>query len=85
MCCWLIFRKQRNPTVMVTKEGTKTVQEVKHHAQGAIDSFASVRAAVDSAYQSAMQITLNVKQQAKAVKPCYCCDEFAQRWGEGNS
>ena len=39
------------------------------HAQGAIDSFASVRAAVDSAYQSAMQITLNVKQQAKAVQP----------------
>jgi methyl-accepting chemotaxis protein len=24
---------------------------------------------VDSAYQSAMQITLNVKQQAKAVQP----------------
>lgn len=63
------IQKTTKSTVMVTKEGTKTVQEVKLHAQGAIDSFASVRAAVDSAYQSAMQITLNVKQQAKAVKP----------------
>jgi len=65
----LDIQKTTKSTVMVTKEGTKTVQQVKLHAQGAIDSFASVRAAVDSAYQSAMQITLNVKQQAKAVQP----------------
>ncbi len=63
------IQKTTKSTVMVTQEGTKTVQEVKAHAQGAIDSFASVRSAVDSAYQSAMQITLNVKQQAKAVQP----------------
>ncbi len=63
------IQKTTKSTVMVTQEGTKTVQQVKVHAQGAIDSFASVRAAVDSAYQSAMQITLNVKQQAKAVQP----------------
>lgn len=56
-------------TVMVTQEGTKTVQVVKEHAQGAIDSFANVRKAVDSAYQSAMQIAQNVKQQADAVQP----------------
>lgn len=63
------IQKTTKSTVMVTQEGTKTVHEVKVHAQGAIDSFKSVREAVDSAYQSAMQITLNVKQQAKAVKP----------------
>ncbi len=63
------IQKTTKSTVMVTQEGTKTVQEVKAHAQGAIDSFASVRKAVESAYQSAAQITLNVKQQATAVKP----------------
>jgi methyl-accepting chemotaxis protein len=63
------IQKTTKSTVSVTQEGTKTVQQVKVHAQGAIDSFASVRKAVDGAYQSAMQITLNVKQQAKAVKP----------------
>jgi methyl-accepting chemotaxis protein len=63
------IQKTTKSTVAVTQEGTKTVQQVKIHAQGAIDSFASVRKAVDGAYQSAMQITLNVKQQAKAVKP----------------
>ena len=63
------IQKTTKSTVMVTKEGTKTVQQVKVHAQGAIDSFANVRTAVDSAYQSAMKITLNVKGQAKAVKP----------------
>ena len=63
------IQKTTKSTVAVTKEGTKTVQEVKVHAQGAIDSFANVRTAVDSAYKSAMEITLNVKQQAKAVKP----------------
>jgi len=65
----LDIQKTTKSTVMVTQEGTKTVQQVKVHAQGAIDSFSSVRAAVDSAYHSAMQITLNVKEQAKAVKP----------------
>ena len=65
----LDIQKTTKSTVAVTKEGTKTVHEVKEHAQGAIDSFANVRTAVDSAYQSAMQITLNVKQQAKAVQP----------------
>ncbi len=63
------IQRTTKSTVAVTQEGTKTVQQVKIHAQGAIDSFTSVRKAVDSAYQSAMQITLNVKQQAKAVKP----------------
>ena len=63
------IQKTTKDTVKVTQEGTKTVQQVKVHAQGAIDSFASVRAAVDSAFQSARQITLNVKEQAKAVKP----------------
>ena len=63
------IQRTTKSTVAVTQEGTKTVQQVKAHAQGAIDSFTSVRKAVDGAYQSAMQITLNVKQQAKAVKP----------------
>ncbi|MEX2491569.1 MAG: methyl-accepting chemotaxis protein [Nitrospirales bacterium] len=63
------IQKTTKSTVAVTQEGTKTVHQVKVHAQGAIDSFTNVRKAVDSAYQSAMQITLNVKQQAKAVKP----------------
>ena len=70
------IKKTTKSTVMVTQEGTKTVQEVKVHAQGAIDSFASVRSAVDGAYQSAMQITLNVKQQAKAVQPVIAAMRF---------
>jgi len=56
-------------TVMVTQEGTKTVEQVKIHAQGALDAFSNVRKAVDSAYQSALKITHNVQDQAKAVKP----------------
>jgi len=63
------IQKTTKSTVMVTQEGAKTVQQVKAHAQGALDSFANVRTAVDSAYQSAMQITQGVQQQAKAVKP----------------
>jgi len=65
----LDIQKATKSTVMVTQEGTKTVQQVKVHAQGAIDAFANVRAAVDSAYHSASQISQNVSQQAKSVKP----------------
>jgi len=65
----LDIQKTTKSTVMVTQEGTRTVQQVKINAQGAIDSFANVRKAVDSAYESATQIMLNVQQQAKAVKP----------------
>lgn len=65
----LDIQKTTKSTVMVTQEGTKTVQQVKEYAQGAIDSFSNVRTAVDSAYQSAMQITQNAKQQANAVQP----------------
>ncbi len=65
----LDIQKTTKSTVLVTQDGTKTVQLVKMHAQGAIDSFAKVRKAVDSAYQSATQIMENVQQQAKAVKP----------------
>ena len=65
----LDIQKTTKSTVAVTKEGTKTVQEVKVHAQGAIDSFANVKTAVESAYHSAMEITQNVKEQAKAVQP----------------
>ncbi len=63
------IQKTTKSTVMVTQEGTMTVQQVKEHAQGAIESFLNVRNAVNSAYQSAMLITQNVKQQADAVQP----------------
>lgn len=57
-----------NSTVMVTDEGTKTVEEGVRIAQETSDSFAGVADAVNNVVLNSQQISLNVKQQAIAIQ-----------------
>jgi methyl-accepting chemotaxis protein len=61
-------QKATNATVMATEEGTKTVDAGIELTQSTAATFDSVAAAVGSASESAQQISLNVAQQAEAVK-----------------
>lgn len=56
-----------NSTVMVTDEGTKTVEEGVHIAEETAQSFNGVADAVNNVVLNSQQISLNVKQQAVAV------------------
>ena len=62
------IQKSTHSTVTVTEQGTKTVQEVTELANRVADAFSGVRSAVGHAFQSAQQISLNLKQQDKAIK-----------------
>ena len=57
-----------NSTVMVTDEGTKTVEEGVRVAQETADSFKGVTDAVNNVVLNSQQISLNVRQQAIAVQ-----------------
>ena len=57
-----------NTTVMVTDEGTKTVDQSIQLAQGTAESFTGVADAVNNVFLNSQQISLNVKQQAIAVR-----------------
>ncbi|HEY9697302.1 MAG TPA: methyl-accepting chemotaxis protein [Trichocoleus sp.] len=57
-----------NSTVMVTDEGTKTVDEGVQLAQETSDSFYGVTEAVNNVVLNSQQISLNVKQQSIAVQ-----------------
>ena len=63
------IQKSTNSTTTVTADGTKTVKQVTELAQGATEAFSGVKTAVANTFQNAKQISLNVKQQATAVKP----------------
>ena len=63
------IQKTTKSTVEVTEDGSKTVQEVTQLSQSVEEAFAGVKSAVDNANLSAKQISLNVKQQAMAIKP----------------
>lgn len=57
-----------NSTVMVTDEGTKTVEEGVKIAQATSDSFVGVADAVNNVVLNSQQISLNIKQQAIAIQ-----------------
>ena len=62
------IQKATNSAVMVTEEGTKTVQEVAEIATRTGESFASISGVVSSVYENAQQVSLNQKQQNTAIK-----------------
>lgn len=57
-----------NSTVMVTDEGTKTVEEGVRIAEETANAFAGVAEAVNNVVLNSQQISLNVKQQAVAIQ-----------------
>lgn len=57
-----------NTTVMVTDEGTKTVDQGISLAQGTAETFTHVADSVNNVFLNSQQISLNVKQQAIAVR-----------------
>ncbi|OSM05141.1 methyl-accepting chemotaxis protein [Magnetofaba australis] len=62
------IQKATNTTVMVTEEGTKTVNEGMRLAQNTSDTFNGLADAVSGASESSQQISMNVRQQAVAIK-----------------
>ncbi|NEO26826.1 MAG: methyl-accepting chemotaxis protein [Kamptonema sp. SIO4C4] len=57
-----------NSTVMVTDEGTKTVENGVEITQKTADAFEGVAEAVNNVVLSNQQISLNIKQQASAIQ-----------------
>lgn len=62
------IQRATNATVMVTEEGTKTVEKSMTIAQNTAETFAEVAESVGHASESSQQISLNVRQQSVAVK-----------------
>ncbi|WP_245788690.1 methyl-accepting chemotaxis protein [Spirulina major] len=57
-----------NSTVMVTDEGTKTVEVSVQSTQKTADAFAGVADAVNNVVLNNQQISLNIKQQSTAIE-----------------
>lgn len=57
-----------NLTVMVTKEGTKTVEDGVKFAHSTTEAFAGVAEAINDVVLSSQQISLNVQQQTSAIQ-----------------
>jgi methyl-accepting chemotaxis protein len=57
-----------NSTVMVTDEGTKTVESGVNIAKETAEAFAGVSNAINNVVLSSQQISLNAKQQAIAIE-----------------
>ncbi len=62
------IQRATNSTVMVTEEGTKRVEEVTRIAQQNADVLKRIASSADGASQSVQQISLNVSQQAAAIR-----------------
>ncbi|WP_372368249.1 methyl-accepting chemotaxis protein [Candidatus Uabimicrobium sp. HlEnr_7] len=62
------IQKATNSTVMVTEEGTKSVEGGTVLAQKTAESFQRVTIAMNSLYENTQQISLNMQQQATAIK-----------------
>ncbi len=62
------IQKATNSAVMVTEEGTKTVQEVTDLAMKAGEAFSSLSDVANNVYENAQQVSLNATQQVTAVK-----------------
>lgn len=61
-------QKATDSTVMAAEEGTKTVDEGTKLAQKTFDAFSEVNASINSSFEGFKQISLNVSQQAAAIK-----------------
>jgi len=61
------LQKAANSTVMVTEQGTKTVDASLTLAQSTHGTFDRLSAATQDAYDNVQQISLNVRQQVEAV------------------
>ncbi|MES0337113.1 MAG: methyl-accepting chemotaxis protein [Candidatus Magnetobacterium sp. LHC-1] len=61
------IRKATDMTVMVTEDGTKTVEEEMALVQRTSDAFNGVLFAVKTSFESSKQIFLNIKQQSLAI------------------
>jgi methyl-accepting chemotaxis protein len=62
------IQKAINSTVMVTDEGTKTVESGVNIASETAAAFAGVANAVNNVVLSSQQVSLNAKQQAVAIE-----------------
>jgi len=62
------IQKATNSAAMVTEAGTKTVEDVAQIAQRAGESFGSLSGIANNVYENAQQVSLNMKQQAAAIK-----------------
>jgi methyl-accepting chemotaxis protein len=62
------IQKATNATVMVTEEGTKTVEQGIRLARAMDESFNGVANSIQTASESAQQTLLSVKQQVAAVR-----------------
>jgi methyl-accepting chemotaxis protein len=64
----LDIQKSTNSTVMATEEGTKTVDEGMQLVNRTGEAFNTSATAINSTFESVQQITLNMKQQAAAIR-----------------
>lgn len=62
------IQKATNSTVMVTEEGTKTVDRVQTISRQNAESFRRISSSAEVASSNIQQVTLNVQQQADAVR-----------------
>jgi methyl-accepting chemotaxis protein len=61
------IQKAGNSTIMVTEEGTKTVEEVSRIAGKVGDLFEALSVEAGRVYESAQQVVLNTRQQSSAI------------------
>ena len=64
----LDIQKSTNSTVMATEEGTKTVDEGMLLVGRTGDAFNTSATAINGTFESVQQITLNMRQQAAAIR-----------------
>ncbi|MBF0540075.1 MAG: methyl-accepting chemotaxis protein [Nitrospirae bacterium] len=62
------IQKSTNSTVMVTEEGSRAVENVVKQVTVTEETFNEIVASINSSTESSQQISLNVKQQAAAIK-----------------
>lgn len=62
------IQKSTNSTVMATEEGSKTVDEGLKLTQKTSEAFNGVNTSITSAFENFKQISLNIAQQASAIK-----------------
>jgi len=62
------IQKATNAAIMATEEGTKTIEEGAKLAERTTEAFSGVNASITAAFDSFRQISLNIAQQAAAIK-----------------
>ncbi len=61
------IQKATNSTIMVTEDGTKTVEEITKLALRVGETFNSISGAANGVYNNAQQVLLNTRQQSAAL------------------